>query len=82
MKIYNINNTKELFDKLAECQGMVRLVSETGEQLEIQPGKLDKSLLPMLYVQGTIKQIELLFENARDCDRIFNYLVNKRGTAA
>ncbi len=82
MKFYNINNTKELFDKIAACQGLVRLVSETGEQLEIQPGKLDKSLLPMLYVQGTIKQIELLFENARDCDRIFNYLVNKRGTAA
>lgn len=82
MKIYNINNTKELFDRLAACQGTVRLVGETGEQVEIQPGKFDESLLPMLYVQGTIKQMELRFENAGDCDLIFNYLVNKRGTAA
>ena len=82
MKIYNIDNTKELFDRLAACQGTVRLVGETGEPVEIQPGKFDKSLLPMLYVQGTIKQMELLFEKTRDCERIFNYLVNKRGTAA
>ena len=82
MKIYNITNTKELFDKLAACQGTVRLVGETGEQVEIQPGKFDKSLLPMLYVEGTIKQMEILFENVRDCERIFNYLVNKRETAA
>lgn len=82
MKIYNINNTKEFFERLSSCRGMVKLVNENGEQIEINPRKMDSSLLPAVYVQGSIQQMEIIFQDAEDCRNIFSYLLNKRGLAA
>ena len=78
MKIYNINNSKALFERLASCKGAVDLVKENGEQIRLQ----DITSLPLANIQGSIKQMELKFQEAEDCQIIFNYLLNSRNLTA
>lgn len=82
MKIYNINDSREFFKKLASCQGKVKLVNDSGEQIELTPGLADANFLPLACIHGTIREMEIIFQDAEDCRKIFSYLLNKRGAAA
>ncbi len=82
MKVYNIHNGKEFFKKIAACEGMVELVNEKGERLQLTKGMPDPSTLPMMYFDGAIREMELFFQNQKDCTRILHYLMNKRHLAA
>lgn len=39
-------------------------------------GKESAELLPMTYVDGEIKQMELVFERREDCHYSMSYLIN------
>lgn len=76
MKVYNIRNSKRFFEHLAGCRGTVELVNENGIHLTVTSGKENADLLPMTYVDGEIRQMELVFERREDCHYIMSYLIN------
>jgi len=82
MKIYNINNTKELFDTIAECKGSVELVGSDGSHLKLnkENGK-NLDILSGSYVHGSIDEIELSFENGDDAMKVFRFLSGIRNVA-
>ncbi|MBR4173733.1 MAG: hypothetical protein IKR56_00160 [Lachnospiraceae bacterium] len=82
MKIYNINNTKELFDTIAECKGSVELVGSDGSHLKLnkENGK-NLDILSGTYVHGSIDEIELSFENGDDAMKVFQFLSGIRNVA-
>ncbi|MFG6332966.1 MAG: polya polymerase [Lachnospiraceae bacterium] len=82
MKVYNINNSREFFEKLTACKGTVELVNEEGKRLRLADGPLTPDTLLMTYFKGTIREMELIFQNSEDCARILSYLMNKRHLAA
>lgn len=82
MKVYNIHNGKEFFEKIAACKGTVELVNEKGERMPLTQGLPDAPALPMIYFDGAIRELELFFQNQEDCSRILHYLMNKRHLAA
>lgn len=82
MKVYNIRNGKEFFEKVAACKGMVEMVSEEGKRLRLTAGEQSQDLIPMTYFHGEIRELELIFQKSEDCSRILSYLMNKRDLAA
>lgn len=76
MKVYNIRDSKRFFKQLAGCEGVVELVNEEGTHLTVTRGKEKPDLLPMTYMDGEIKQMELVFERQEDCQYIMSYLMN------
>ena len=82
MKVYNITNTREFFNKLSACKGSVELVDENGLHLELTHGREVLEILPFSYMYGTIDQMELVFRDPQDCAMIVTYLMNKRKASA
>ena len=82
MKIYNINDTHEFFERLSACEGRVELIDEKGARFELLHGKRSSGIVPLFSLYGNIRQIELKFEKAEDCSKIFSYLINKRKASA
>ena len=74
MKVYNIRDSREFFEKLAACEGIVEVVQEDGARLPL--------MTPMTCFEGAIREMELFFQNQEDCTRILRYLMNKRNLAA
>ena len=82
MKIYNIENTKEFFETLSECEGNVELVSDNGEHITLSSKNGENlNLLSETYVDGKIKEIELAFSDKTDAVRIFEYLTGMHNVA-
>ena len=78
MKLYNINNTTNFFEKLAACQGEIELVDEkSGNKTFLPKESIQETLLPLSLVQGTISEIQLIFHNHQDFDSIFHWVFNK-----
>ena len=46
MKVYNITNTREFFNKLSACKGSVELVDKNGLHLELTHGREGLEILP------------------------------------
>ena len=82
MKIYNITDTHEFFERLSACEGRVELIDEKGTRFELPHGKRSSGIVPFLSLYGSIRQLELKFEKAEDCSKIFSYLINKRKAPA
>ena len=82
MKVYNIKNSRRFFERLAGCQGTVELVNEEGMPLTVTGGKEKANMLPMTYMDGEIRQMELAFERQEDCHYIMSYLINLTGCTA
>ncbi len=82
MKLYNIHNTREFFEKLNKCEGIVELVDDKGGRRQLLK-EMDRRDEPLTYSQidGTISQIELKFHNDNDCHNILCWLINKRHIA-
>ncbi len=82
MKVYNIRDSREFFEKLTSCSGTVELVNEQGTRFPLPKSSLPSDPWLMTCFQGTIKEMELRFQDAEDLNRILNYLMNKRDLAA
>lgn len=76
MKVYNIRNSKKFFERLSGCKGGVELVNENGIHLTVIKGGEQAELLPMTYMDGEIRQMELVFEKKEDVHYMMSYLVN------
>lgn len=82
MKVYNIRNTHEFFERLSNCRGIVELVDESGTKLQLTPGNGKSGLLPFPQIYGEIRQLELSFQDGEDCQNILSYLMNRRNKSA
>ena len=82
MKIFNIDNTKELFDTIAECKGSVELIGSDGSHLKLnnEEGQ-NLDILSGTYVHGSIDEIELNFENSDDAMKLFQFISGIRDVA-
>ena len=75
MKIFNIEDTKELFETLNNCNGSVELVSKDGSHIALTQDRDAKlNLLAETYVNGSIKEMELSFSDSRDVMTVAHYL--------
>lgn len=77
MKIYDISDTRKFFEKLDACQGEIEFVDEQSglrERLDVSAGR---KFYPFSTVRGTISEIELIFHDHQDFDRIFRWVLNK-----
>ncbi len=74
MKVYNIKNSKKFFEKLNDCKGTVTLLNEDGEQMPLSHS--------MTTIDGTIRQLELKFQDNQDSVEILNYLLTGGDCAA
>ena len=82
MKIYNIENTKELFETISECKGKVELVNEDGRHIELSTKEGGNvNLLSETYVSGSIKEMELCFSNKEDACKVFMFLSGLKNVA-
>ena len=83
MKIYNIENTKPLFEKLSECKGEIDLVGENGRKITLsQKDKNDNlKLIAETFVNGSIKELELNFSDGTDAVGVFQYLTGMHNAA-
>lgn len=82
MKVYNISDSREFFEKLTACRGTVELVDEKGARLPIPKAPLSSDPGLMTCFRGTIREMELRFQDPEDMDKILHYLMNKRNLAA
>lgn len=82
MKLYNITDTREFYNRLAACRGTVELMNEEGtERKLLHEGGSRDVLLPLCQVYGKISRIELVFHNDQDRHDILCWLLNKRSIA-
>ncbi len=77
MTIYNVKNSKSLFEKLAACEGAVEMVNENGQHILLTEGRETPDMSPLTYFQGKIQRLELVFQKPDDCRTIMNYLITK-----
>lgn len=83
MKIYNINNTCNFFEKLVACQGEVEFVDrKNGSKTPLTKQGIQQNLLPLSLINGRISEIELIFHNHQDFDNIFRWVMNKGSIAS
>ena len=75
MKIYNIQDTKELFDRLSKCKGDVEVVNKKGLHISLVDNN-HKQLesVAASYADGKIKEIELFFLKPEDSVMMLEYL--------
>ena len=75
MKILSVKDSKRFFKHLAECTGFVEAVNEDGNHLTLTSGKEKPDEVPMTYMDGEIRNRELVCEKKEDCRRMYAYLV-------
>ncbi len=69
MKVYNIKNTKNFYDQLANCEGTVSMIDADGKNLPITDS--------LAAVDGTINQMELSFNNRDDSYAMLRFLLRE-----
>ncbi len=76
MKVYNVKDVNRFFEKLTECSGDVEMVNAEGEHISLMDDS-HKNLndLVATYVMGTIKEMDLRFEDSKDAFAIMEYLM-------
>ena len=78
MKVYNIRNTHEFFEKLSGSKGIVELVDKNGVRLPLTAGNGKTAQFPFPQIYGEIDELELCFQYGEDCRRILTYMLNRR----
>lgn len=73
MKFYNITKTRDFFEKLRDCEGQIDIIGNDGSIIPFGSG--------LCCIDGTIRQIELRFQNTEDLDMMLNFTLNERRSA-
>ena len=83
MKIYNIENTKPLFEKLSSCKGDIEIVGENGNAISLSHNSKSDNLklIAETFVSGSIKELELNFSDGTDAVGVFQYLTSMHNAA-
>jgi hypothetical protein len=80
MKLYNINKPQNLFKKLDECEGAVRVIMPDGNECKWEEdGQLVKSLWTTM-PDRKLDNVELKLGNKQDTMKMIDFLM--RGNCA
>ena len=75
MKVSNINNPKEFFEMLQDCSGKTELVTSEGDRLNLKSKLCQYIALTQVFRDAEIKDIEIMFSEPADINRVLQYLV-------
>lgn len=74
MKIQNIDNVENFFKVIDECKGVVELVSEEGDRINLK-SKLSQYLsMATIFSNGYIKELDLVAHDKEDVERLIQYM--------
>lgn len=75
MKIYNIQDTREFFNRLTKCKGDVEVVNKQGMHLSlVDNDRKQLETVAASYADGKISEIELYFLKPEDSVMMLEYL--------
>ena len=77
MKIKNIKNPRELFQKLDTCKGDIELITKEGDRLNLKSKLCQYVMLTDVFANAEIKEMELLFSNPDDVVIILEHLIRE-----
>ena len=75
IKITNINNPKEFFETVAQCEGRVELVTSEGDRLNLKSKLCQYITLTQVFRDPEIKDIEVICSEPKDIPILLNFLV-------
>lgn len=81
MKFYNIRQSKDFFERLSECEGVVNIINDDGYAAEFTGNRKDIPDQGLGCFDGSIRQIELKFQKTEDLDKMFRFIMNERRSA-
>ena len=75
MKVSNINNPNQFFEMLQDCSGKIELVTSEGDRLNLKSKLCQYIALTQVFRDAEIKDIEIMFSEPADINRVLQYLV-------
>ena len=69
MKLFNIENSAELFNVINECNGKIELIKEDGSRLNLK-SKLTQNILS---IQEEYPELNLAVYDSKDISRLLAY---------
>ena len=75
MKIKNIKNPKEYFERLKECKGNIELVTQDGDRLNLKSKLCQYIVMMDIFGDAEIGDIEVFFSQPEDLALVLDYLV-------
>lgn len=79
MKFEYINDVKGFFEDIDKCTGNVYVVTAEGDKLNLKSKLTQYIAFSELFTDQTIKDMELVFENHEDENRVVDYLLSGGG---
>ncbi len=74
MKIQNISDIEGFFKVIDECKGVVELVSEEGDRINLK-SKLSQYLsMATLFSNGYIRELDLVAHDREDIERLIKFM--------
>lgn len=77
MKIKNITNPKEFFEKLQLCKGDISLITTDGNQLNLKSKLCQYIFMTDIFSHAEIGEMELLFTNSDDVLLMIDYVIRR-----
>lgn len=74
IKLFNISDLEEFFEKVNECKGEVRLIGE-GLDLDLKSKLAQYFSLAKCFSNGEIHELELMVENEDDMVTLMKYTI-------
>lgn len=75
MKIKNIINPKEFFEKLKQCKGNIELVTSDGDRLNLKSKLCQYIVMMDVFGNAQIGEMEVFFSQPEDIVFVVDYLV-------
>ena len=77
MKLFNIENSAELFNVINECNGKIELIKEDGSRLNLK-SKLTQNILS---IQEEYPELNLAVYDNKDVSRLLAYAMGTKYVA-
>lgn len=77
MKIENIPDAEHFFAVIDQCKGVVELVSDEGDRINLKSKLSQFMSIPALFSTGYIRELELVASDPADAERIAAYVAKR-----
>lgn len=76
MKIENVNNVEGLFSVLNSCEGLVELVSDEGDRINLKSKLSQMLMMSKMLDKAFIKELELVVHEPQDMKRVVEFMMS------
>lgn len=80
MKIENVNNVEGLFNVLNGCEGLVELVSDEGDRINLKSKLSQMLMMSKMLDNAYIKELELIVHEPQDMKRVVEFMMSDAHT--